>query len=93
MTTVYKTPAELSAAEGKHLGYSDWIEITQDRIDKPIDLSDAKYHPQMAEILEHYGNCQTTRFEVDVRHEQPVNDSDPVSYTHLTLPTIRRGGG
>ena len=39
MTTVFKTPAELSAAEGKHLGYSDWIEITQDRIDKFADAT------------------------------------------------------
>ena len=26
--------AEVKAAEGGHLGYSDWLEITQDRIDK-----------------------------------------------------------
>ena len=26
--------AEVKAAEGQHLGYSDWLEITQDRIDK-----------------------------------------------------------
>src|SRR5947209_972334 len=26
--------AEVKAAEGKHLGYSEWLEITQDRIDK-----------------------------------------------------------
>ena len=34
MTTVFETPAALKAAEGQHLGYSDWLEITQDRIDK-----------------------------------------------------------
>ena len=39
MTTVFGTPAELSAAEGKHLGYSDWLEITQDRIDKFADAT------------------------------------------------------
>ena len=32
MTTVFATPAELKAAEGQHLGYSDWIEITQERM-------------------------------------------------------------
>jgi len=26
--------AEVKAAEGQHLGYSEWLEITQDRIDK-----------------------------------------------------------
>ena len=34
MATVFETPAELRAAVGKHLGYSDWLEITQDRIDR-----------------------------------------------------------
>jgi acyl dehydratase len=33
MTTVFETPAELLGAVGKHLGYSDWLEITQERID------------------------------------------------------------
>ena len=32
MTTVFETPAALKAAEGQHLGYSDWLEIDQDRI-------------------------------------------------------------
>ena len=34
MTTVFETPNDLLGAIGKHLGYSDWLEITQDRIDK-----------------------------------------------------------
>ena len=39
MTTVFETPAKLKAAEGQHLGYSDWLEITQDRIDKFADAT------------------------------------------------------
>jgi acyl dehydratase len=39
MTTIFSTPAELKAAEGQHLGYSDWLEITQDRIDKFADAT------------------------------------------------------
>jgi acyl dehydratase len=39
MTSVFETPAELKTAEGKHLGYSDWLEITQDRIDKFADAT------------------------------------------------------
>ena len=34
MPTVFETPNELLGAVGKHLGYSDWLEISQDRIDK-----------------------------------------------------------
>ena len=34
MATVFQTPAELKKAVGQHLGYSDWLEISQDRIDK-----------------------------------------------------------
>ncbi len=34
MPTVFKTPAELEAAVGRHLGYSEWLPITQQRIDQ-----------------------------------------------------------
>jgi acyl dehydratase len=33
MATIFENPAELKPAVGRHLGYSDWLEITQDRID------------------------------------------------------------
>jgi len=34
MATTFETPAALQDAVGQHLGFSDWIQITQDRIDK-----------------------------------------------------------
>jgi len=34
MPTVFETPKDLLGAIGKQLGKSDWLEITQDRIDK-----------------------------------------------------------
>jgi acyl dehydratase len=34
MPTVFERPDELKNAVGKQLGTSDWLEITQDRIDK-----------------------------------------------------------
>ena len=34
MATTFETPEELEGAVGQHLGFSDWIQITQDRIDK-----------------------------------------------------------
>lgn len=37
--TVFANPAELKDAVGKHLGVSDWLEITQDRIDKFADAT------------------------------------------------------
>jgi acyl dehydratase len=33
MATVFKSPADLEAAIGQHLGHSDWLEISQERID------------------------------------------------------------
>ena len=39
MATIFETPAELRAAVGKHLGYSDWLEISQDRIDRFADAT------------------------------------------------------
>jgi len=34
MPTIFSTPAEMKTAVGRHLGYSDWLEITQERINK-----------------------------------------------------------
>jgi len=39
MATVFKTPADLEGAVGQHLGYSDWLEIDQARIDKFADAT------------------------------------------------------
>jgi acyl dehydratase len=39
MSTVFKAPEELKSSVGQHLGYSDWLEITQDRIDKFADAT------------------------------------------------------
>jgi len=39
MATVFDTPAELSGAVGRHLGHSDWLEITQERIDLFADAT------------------------------------------------------
>jgi acyl dehydratase len=34
MATVFSHPGELLAATGRHLGYSDWLQIEQERIDQ-----------------------------------------------------------
>ncbi len=34
MRTVFQTPGELLGAVGRHLGYSDWLTISQERIDR-----------------------------------------------------------
>lgn len=39
MTTVFKTPLDMLAAAGQHLGYSDWLTITQHRIDLFADAT------------------------------------------------------
>ncbi len=39
MATVFESPADLESAVGTHLGYSDWLEITQDRIDLFADAT------------------------------------------------------
>ena len=39
MATVFKTPADLTSAVGQHLGYSEWLEITQDRINMFADAT------------------------------------------------------
>ncbi len=39
MATVFQTPADLQRAAGTHLGSSDWLEITQDRINTFADAT------------------------------------------------------
>jgi acyl dehydratase len=39
MATVFKTPADLKAAVGRHLGHSDWLQITQERINQFADAT------------------------------------------------------
>ena len=39
MARVFQSPADLRGAVGQHLGYSDWLAITQERIDKFADAT------------------------------------------------------
>src|SRR5271157_3254537 len=38
--TVFENLQDLKAAAGRHLGYSDWLEITQDRVNQFADATD-----------------------------------------------------
>lgn len=39
MTTVFKQPADLLTAVGQHLGFSDWVQIDQQRINQFADAT------------------------------------------------------
>jgi acyl dehydratase len=39
MPTVFNSPADLKSAVGKHLGYSEWLTITQERINQFADAT------------------------------------------------------
>jgi len=39
MATIFQHPRELASAVGTHLGYSDWLEITQDRVNRFADAT------------------------------------------------------
>ena len=38
--TTFASPSELSGSIGSHLGYSDWLEVTQERINAFADATD-----------------------------------------------------
>jgi acyl dehydratase len=38
--TVFGSPGELRTAVGRDLGYSDWVEVTQERVNKFADATD-----------------------------------------------------
>ena len=37
MPTLFETPAELQNSIGEHLGYSDWVTITQEQVQQFAD--------------------------------------------------------
>lgn len=39
MATVFNTPADLKTAVGTHLGYSEWLQVTQERINQFADAT------------------------------------------------------
>ena len=39
MATVFNTPADLKAAVGRHLGHSEWLTITQERVNQFADAT------------------------------------------------------
>ena len=39
MTTIFEQPADLLQAVGQHLGYSDWLEVDQERINLFADAT------------------------------------------------------
>lgn len=39
MVTVFENPMDMLAAEGQHLGHSDWLTVTQQRIDLFADAT------------------------------------------------------
>ncbi len=39
MPTTFENPGELTNAIGKHLGYSDWLEVTQERVNLFADAT------------------------------------------------------
>ena len=47
MPTVFESPADLKAAVGTHLGYSDWLTIDQQRIDQ---FAEATLDPQWIHV-------------------------------------------
>ena len=40
------------------------------------------------EYLYHIQNCAWDRIQIQLAHTETADHEDPVSYTHLTLPTI-----
>jgi acyl dehydratase len=39
MATIFQHPSDLARAVGTHLGYSDWLEITQERVNRFADAT------------------------------------------------------
>jgi acyl dehydratase len=72
MSTSFKTPADLLGSEGRHLGYSPWLEITQERINQFADAT---------------GDHQWIHVDVDrATAESPFGG--PIAHGYLTLSLV-----
>lgn len=47
------------------------IQVVQERIDEPINLSDPKFHPDTAAIVQAFGSWKDSPLVIDVSHDQP----------------------
>ena len=69
MPTTFTTLADLRAAAGTHLGWTDWLEVTQDRVDQFADAT---------------GDHQWIHVDVDrAARESPFGG--PIAHGYLTL--------
>ena len=102
MPTVFKTPQELLDASGTDLGVTDWLEITQERINLFAEATGdhqwihtnpekAKDGPFGTTIAHGYLTLSLTNlFLPDLLQVTEISmgiNYGAVSYTHLTLPT------
>ena len=72
MPTVFSSPHELEGSVGQHLGYSEWLQIDQDRVN------------QFAEAT---GDHQWIHVDVDrATNESPYGA--PIAHGHLTLSLV-----
>jgi len=72
MTTIINGPDDLKARVGQHLGYSDWLEITQERVNQFADAT---------------GDHQWIHVDPErARRESPFGG--PIAHGFLTLSLI-----
>ena len=77
---------------------ADWKELLQPEFDKPyfeelIRFVKAEYatqriYPRGSNIFRAFDKCPFEKLKVVVIGQDPYHGPGPVSYTHLTLPTI-----
>ncbi len=73
MTTVFEQPADLLQAQGQHLGYSDWLEIDQQRINLFADAT---------------GDHQWIHVDPDKAAEGPFGKTIAHGYLTLSLANL-----
>ncbi len=46
------------------------VQVVPERIDKPVDLNDSKYHPEMPEILKYFGDWRKSPIQIEISDDQ-----------------------
>jgi hypothetical protein len=50
------------------------IQVVPESIDKPVDLNDAKYHPETKAIIQRFGDWRMSPLQIEVTPTQPEID-------------------
>ncbi len=64
------------------------VQVVPERIDKPVDLTDSKYHPDMKEILRLFSDWRKSPIQIEISDDQREVNLDLDEYVPQPLDEL-----